>query len=859
VLEILVGSGLLLQNLSQAEPTYQLVHDYIAEFVREQQVPDLLAQMQAEREKRQVAERQLSEVQQEGERLTRENQKAKKRLQLSTVLASILLLVAGGASFWAVGQIKDLDEKTKGVGQQLRQADQQRWKSELSAAQTTFTSAQNETNPARKIKQLEDAYEFLSSSQTFNLESLVLAMRLALARNQVNGQLKTSLFTGALRRNLYLNRERDRFTLIEKNSAIRNIIWHGNEARVITASQNNVVTVWNFQEQRLLTLKGHQGIVLSASFSPNGQRIVTASSDGTAKIWNLQGKELLTIKGDQRSFRSASFSPDSQRIITVSLEDTAKVWNLQGKELITLKGHQSGVNIIDFSTINHRADFSPDGQQIVTVSRDKTAIVWNLQGKKLITLKGHRQPIKSAIFSPDGQRIITTSYDRTAKVWNLQGKELFTLKGYQGGIMSASFSPNGQRIITTGGDGIAKVWDWQGKALMTLEQGAGEHAKFSADGQRILSADYKTNTARILDLRSQPLVTLQGATEEKSGQDQNSYLSSSFSPSGKHIITTWNIPKQSEDLLTKTKSVTKVWNLQGKKLLTFAGVDRIEFSNNDQRFITSDGKEAIVWNLQGQRLWASKGFTQISPDGQRIIEISWRDKTAKVWSLKGRLLLLLKGAYDASFSPDSQRIITRSSGDDKTSLDDNIVQVWDLQGRELLKLQRTDEGRFNRDGQRRIITQSEKTVKLWDLQGRLLLTLKGDWGNTDFSPDGQRIITSSNNDQTVQIWDLQGRELLKLKDTSSARFSHDGQRIIADGKLLDLQGRELAEIEGSLSPDGRWFVGTSGDGIARIWPVESLETLLAKGCDWLRDYLTTNRDAPEDLQQFCRVKPTPRP
>jgi hypothetical protein len=34
VLEILVGSGLLLQNLSQVEPTYQLVYDYIAEFIR---------------------------------------------------------------------------------------------------------------------------------------------------------------------------------------------------------------------------------------------------------------------------------------------------------------------------------------------------------------------------------------------------------------------------------------------------------------------------------------------------------------------------------------------------------------------------------------------------------------------------------------------------------------------------------------------------------------------------------------------------------------------------------------------------------------------------------------------------------
>ena len=36
----------------------------------------------------------------------------------------------------------------------------------------------------------------------------------------------------------------------------------------------------------LMTLKGHTGSVISASFSPDGSRIVTGGGDGTAKVWD---------------------------------------------------------------------------------------------------------------------------------------------------------------------------------------------------------------------------------------------------------------------------------------------------------------------------------------------------------------------------------------------------------------------------------------------------------------------------------------------------------------------------------------------------------------------------------------------
>jgi len=120
----------------------------------------------------------------------------------------------------------------------------------------------------------------------------------------------------------------------------------------------------------LLTLKGHTGVVQSASFSADGTRIVTGSADQTAKVWNARtGREVLTLKGHTGFVKSASFSADGTRVVTASYDQTAKVWDARtGAEVLTLKGH-TGVVM--------SASFSPDGTRVVTASYDQTARVWD--------------------------------------------------------------------------------------------------------------------------------------------------------------------------------------------------------------------------------------------------------------------------------------------------------------------------------------------------------------------------------------------------------------------------------------------------------------------------------------------------
>jgi WD40 repeat protein len=235
---------------------------------------------------------------------------------------------------------------------------------------------------------------------------------------------------------------------------VRSAAFSPDGSRIVTASDDNTARIWEAATgKELAILRGHEGGVYSAAFSPDGSRIVTASSDNTARIWDAtNGKEIAVLRGDVNIVVSAAFSPDGSRIVTASSDWTARIWNAaSGNEIAVMRGDE----------LSRSAAFSPDGSRIVTASDDKTARIWNAAtGKELAVLGGHQAYVTSAAFSPDGSRIVTASDDNTARIWEAAtGKELATLRGHESAVTVAAFSPDGTLVVTASADGTARVWD----------------------------------------------------------------------------------------------------------------------------------------------------------------------------------------------------------------------------------------------------------------------------------------------------------------------------------------------------------------------------------------------------------------
>jgi WD40 repeat protein len=592
----------------------------------------------------------------------------------------------------------------------------------------------------------------------------------------------------------------------------------------------------HISDQSLMTLHGHEGRVLCASFSPDGKHMVTASEDKTVKVWDVgTGAEVMTLKGHENWVRSVAFSPNSRRIVSGSFDKTVKVWDAAtGDQMMTLQGHDGWIQSVAFS---------PDSKRIISASRDKTAKVWDAAtGVELMTLHGHNGRVYSVAFSPDGQHIATGSTDRTIKVWDARsGAEIMTLEGQKGPVDSIAFSPDGKRIVSSHSwDKTIKVWDVStGTELMALygHERSVEDASFSPDGKKIASCSVD-NTIKVWDaITGEEVMTLRG--------HDGCIHSVAFSPDSKRIIS------------ASIDKTAKVWDLvTSREVMTLSGhkkqIMAVAFSPDGKRIASAGGgleNTITVWNvesgaelmtLRGHEGWV--GSVAFSPDGRRIASGSW-DKTIKIWdAANGAELMTLRGhdhwLGDPSFSPDGGRIVSSSTNSTFTN---GKIRVWDAATGEELMILSGHLGRratFSPDGKRIVLGGRDGAIKVWDAStGAEVMTLQGHNGkvwSAAFSPDGKRIVSGSPDDHTIRIWDAtSGAEMLTLLGDGpvmGVAISPDGKRIIAGSRAGTVKvwdsatGTELMTLvvgddvsSVAFSPDGKTIAAGTYDAIVKLW------------------------------------------
>ena len=234
--------------------------------------------------------------------------------------------------------------------------------------------------------------------------------------------------------------------------------------------------IWEIATGRIAAiLRGHEGSVNYAEFSPDGRWIVTASSDKIARVWEVaSGKTVAVLRGHAETVETAGFSSNGLQIVTGSDDTTAKVWDTSnGKLLATLQGHEYWVT---------RARFSPDGLRVFTASPDKprgcgTRLVAGCYRRCRAMICGRDLDI-----SPNGELIISASATDSALLWEAStGKLLATLRAHSGPVTRCDLAPV-HRLLTASDDQTVRVWEMPG-VLASAPGGWSAFLKFFARRQ----------------------------------------------------------------------------------------------------------------------------------------------------------------------------------------------------------------------------------------------------------------------------------------------------------------------------------------------------------------------------------------
>ena len=164
--------------------------------------------------------------------------------------------------------------------------------------------------------------------------------------------------------------------VLRHGAPVRRVAMDSQARWIVTAGADGKAILWDSQTGERLETITHSGAVRDVAFQRGGNAgdtlFVTASADRTAQVWNAQTrKPVVELKGHDGEVFSARFTPYGPGVVTVSFDNTARLWNYETKKCVAiLRGHRD---------VLWSLEFSPSGTNFTTTSNDGTAKLWDLK------------------------------------------------------------------------------------------------------------------------------------------------------------------------------------------------------------------------------------------------------------------------------------------------------------------------------------------------------------------------------------------------------------------------------------------------------------------------------------------------
>lgn len=663
----------------------------------------------------------------------------------------------------------------------------------------------------------------------------------------------------------------------------------GSSERVVAASDDRSVRVWDTATGRQLRQLPIDEPVSSAAYNPDGTWIATGSADGTLRLWDAETGEPIGAPIEQGAMvTSISFSSDGKLVATGGGDGVLRVWDTE-RSIWTLREHivQRGpgaVRVVAFQPplkLPAGSHFSMSGPTDVLVSGndDSELQLWNGRtGRALgppVVIGTTPTSVAFGVTVIDErtalQRVAVGTIDGTIQLFDATNLSAMSavVPAHPGSVNSVAFSSAGTRIVSGGTDNTVRVWRAEATPHTVIEpiggplighHGSVESVAFNEGTTRIVSGS-RDGSIRVWDaVTGVPIPTGQGAEVR----------AVAFNPTSDLVAA----GDKAQMASGGTDGTVKLWNPLWAAPIGQLGepivddknhtINRLAYSPDGARIVTGGADGVIrLWDLSvlsPQR--RSAGFdsavqqvvtradhsgttTKImaiafSPDGTKIVSGD-SDGGVRLWdgytlSPLGQPQQLPYQVWSAVFT-DNDHLVTGSGliGDKPPPIPGRAVQYWAVNP--LAPAEAPLEGpasvytlAFTPKPGLLAAGGGDGIIRVWPRQSG--------WAEpTDLSSDQNTVgslafankhpwIVSGGADGKVRLW----------------KWDQDHSEPM--GSPIDAQQTWVYEV--AFSPDDRLMVSAGGDGTLHLWPAPT---------DNLEDAVCPKLNANMSRQQWKEVAP----
>ena len=270
----------------------------------------------------------------------------------------------------------------------------------------------------------------------------------------------------------------------------------------------------------LATLAGHQHVVDTTLFSPDGTLLATHSLDGTLKVWDAATmREIQSLNGVAHP---GGFTPDGRRFVYSKPDDS--IWQLdlttrQNSKVLAPTGrlialHPGGNQAVVFGAdalpvlralgapgsqersadvpVDTCAVVSADGRRAAVAGRPYPGIlVIDLATRRQVAAIIDPRPVIGLALSPDGRQLVSSGFDGILKVWDVErGVQTHAFRAFIDPAWGLAFSADGRLFAAGGHNRDLKIWDtsdWAEKELLRGHSSTVHCIAFSPDSRRLVS------------------------------------------------------------------------------------------------------------------------------------------------------------------------------------------------------------------------------------------------------------------------------------------------------------------------------------------------------------------------------------